>query len=425
MRKPATLSSFLFLFTLIATTGCLRISGQEPSIEKVNNARRERPTVGLEIMNVWKGGTAYGAGLKSMDILLKYGDFKIVDDSSFFKARDAYEEKDESPELVVWRNGDVYKVKIAPGKLGMDAIDCNNTQLHFHAYIDQVNAIREMEKEVVEREISQGGLRTPEQSIMFANNLLNDAELKGLLTKSQLLVSRLYMIYDDASPEELQKQAELLKELFATEPISYIEYLSNDVFFKKKRYRTAIECFKFYLQSNPDNVSIRLNMGVAYNHLKMFDEADAAADYVLQNKLPLSSHGYAVAYQVKATAALGQSDFVKTATNCEKAFEAEPSSYTLSMWQLALALSGDVQGVKAVGLKLHEVLPKEWERIRIQLDAIEAFALVKDNQRKQALELSLKYQSSPNAVQSVQRYWSWYRFGNEVSENWKELIKSS
>ena len=133
-------------------------------------------------------------------------------------------------------------------------------------------------------------------------------------------------------------------------------WLGQDRFFENKHYRPAVECLKRHLEIHPDDVSIRLNMGVAYNNIGMFTEAEAAADYVLDNELPLAEHGYVVAYGVKAIVALSRGDYAKTISLSEKAFELEQGQSDIARVMFAAAQTGDVQKVTEASRKYKEVL---------------------------------------------------------------------
>ena len=148
--------------------------------------------------------------------------------------------------------------------------------------------------------------------------------------------------------------------------------LGQDRFFEKKHHRAAVECFKRHLEVHPDDVSIRLNMGVAYYRLRMFAEAEAAADYVLDHELGLSDHGYAVAYNVKAMGVLSRGDYSKSIFFAEKAFDIEQCHCDISLVMLAAAQTGDLQKLAEASRKFQQALPEEFEKKKLQLAAVEA-----------------------------------------------------
>lgn len=62
------------------------------NLQPTSRVASERfPGKGLRIIEVYPGSAAERAGLKPMDLIFRYGEFEIVDDASYFAARDAYE----------------------------------------------------------------------------------------------------------------------------------------------------------------------------------------------------------------------------------------------------------------------------------------------------------------------------------------------
>jgi tetratricopeptide (TPR) repeat protein len=161
----------------------------------------------------------------------------------------------------------------------------------------------------------------PEKIVAEAKVIIDQAERELTLTPNQIRVARINFILDDASPEDLKQQSELLADLIATQPASYLQVLGNDHFFPNRHFRPAIECLKRYLEVKPDDVSIRLNLGFAYCQLGMFREAEAVADYVHDHALGLSERGQVVLYGLKAIGTLSRGDYRTTIALSEKAFE--------------------------------------------------------------------------------------------------------
>src|SRR5260370_29128712 len=202
--------------------------------------------------------------------------------------------------------------------------------------MEKLNHDLQLPEYFVEAEIVKGTMQPREKLLADIRAVVDKAILDQTLTPAQILVAKINMIPDDAPAAEIEKQSQMLKELISTQPQSFTEYLGYDIFFEHQRNRPAIECFKRWLQRDPSDVSTRLNLGLAYDRVKMFAEADAAADYVLDNKLGLTEDGHAVAFQVKALAALGRRDFANTLGLTDKAFRADPySSFMMSLWQLS------------------------------------------------------------------------------------------
>ena len=90
---------------------------QERSVAGVNN-REEAPKVGLRVLKVEFATPADEAGLQFMDLISKYGNYQIVDASSYFAAREAYAKAPDSKvEMVYWHNGERVATWVKPGRL--------------------------------------------------------------------------------------------------------------------------------------------------------------------------------------------------------------------------------------------------------------------------------------------------------------------
>jgi tetratricopeptide (TPR) repeat protein len=381
---------------------------------------------GLRITQVYPASPAARAGLKPMDLIFRYGEFEIVDSASYFTARDAYEKSPKATiQIMVWRDGKPSKITVESGWLGIDSDEYSPLYSEFTSLMDSVNAMREIPEYMREREFKDTFTpdKSPQKIIEQAQAVIDRGEQNGTLTPAQILVARIYMIFDDASREEIQKQSELLQQLIASQPPSFIHVLGNDLFFEKKRFRAAIECFKQHLKLHPDDVSIRLNLGLAYNRVSMFAEANTAADYALADEARLSQRNQYLAYNVKAMAALGRQDYSKAIEFGEKAFETEDCHCDLSLVMLAAAETGDLAKFQETLRKALERLPEEFSKRKLQLAAVEAFALVKAGKRDQAIELVRKWQDTDRIEGRLKAYWKIYPGGSDVWTNWTDLTR--
>jgi tetratricopeptide (TPR) repeat protein len=250
---------------------------------------------------------------------------------------------------------------------------------------------------------------------------IKKATLDGSLTPAQILVARINAIPDDAPAAATQAQSALLTELISTQPRSFIDYLGYDVFFKHKRNRAAVVCFKSTLEARPGDANARLNMGIAFEHLQMFAEAEGAADYVLKEDTGLTEHGYVVAFQVKAVAALGQREFAKAMDYADQAFRLNPSStYLMSLWQLAAAQNGDLDKFYEVVAANEKALPQDYARLRSRTNAVEAFLLFRKNEIEKAQALVRKSLGTDRG-DSDATYWGQYPTGEDIVKVWKQL----
>ena len=177
-------------------------------------------------------------------------------------------------------------------------------------------------------------------------------------------MARIYLIADSAPEEEIVKQASWLQELLSAQPQSYIEYLGFELFFKHKRYRPAIACFKRLLDSDPADGSVRLNLAMSYGRMGMFSEVDAEVAYVFENHLPMANYGYAVAFQVKAVAALGRQNYEDAIDYMKKAIDASPTSgYLITSYKMIRAAKTKHQRFAQTLAWCQQLLPQEFERL--------------------------------------------------------------
>jgi tetratricopeptide (TPR) repeat protein len=359
-----------------------------------------------------------------MDVIFRYGDFEIVDDASYFAARETYENGREAEiPIVVWREGKAVRTTVEPGRLGIESNEYSPVAYQFSSLMMRLDAQREIPEYMRDREFKDS-YTPPEKILDEARPLIDQAEREATLTPAQILVARIYMILDDASPEDLKRQSEMLVQLISTQPASYVGTLGQKRFFEKNHHRAAIECFKRHLEVHPDDVSIRLNMGLAYYRLRMFAEAEAAADYILDHELKLSAHGYAVAYNVKAMGVLSRGDYNKSIFFAEKAFDIEQCHCDISLVLLAAAQTGDLQKLAEASRKFQQALPEEFEKKKLQLAAVEAYALVKSNQRPRARLLTQEWKDTDRVEGRLKAYWKIYPGGSDIWNNWIELTRN-
>jgi hypothetical protein len=165
-------------------------------------------------------------------------------------------------------------------------------------------------------------------------------------------------------------------------------------------------------------------MGLAYYRLRMFAEAEAAADYILDHELKLSAHGYTVAYNVKAMGVLSRGDYNKSIFFAEKAFDIEQCHCDISLVLLAAAQTGDLQKLAEASRKFQQALPEEFEKKKLQLAAVEAYALVKSNQRPRARLLTQEWKDTDRVEGRLKAYWKIYPGGSDIWNNWNELTRN-
>ena len=416
--------SLLILCLLVtAACACGSLPARASQVRGPQESKERFPNKGLRITEVFPGSPAEKAGLQPMDEIFRYGDFAVVDDASFFAARDTYENNGASEvPIVIWR-GKALQMTVPPGKLGIQSVEYSPVALRFYTLVMSLEVMRGIAEHQQQVEF-KGHYTPPKEIVDEGTRLIDEAERDSTMTPAQILISRIYLILDDASPEDLKRQSEMLAQLISTQPASLIHMLGQDRFFNKQHYRPAVECFKRHLELHPDDVSIRLNMGVAYHQLGMFAEAEAAADYVVDHQLPLGPHGVVVSNSVKAMALLGQGDYANSIVFGEKAFAIEPSPQGISLIMLAAAQAGDMKKFAETVRKYQQALPEKFETRKLQVAALEALVLVKNNQRDRAKAITQKWKGTDRIEGRLKEYWKTYPRASDIWNNWNDLTRN-
>ena len=418
-----SISRFLKRFGLI-TLGLLALtlglSSVEVSAQEVNpntrNATSEKPPrVGLRVLEVAEGSPAQKAGLQPMDVISKYGEFAVVDAASYFDARDVAEKsRNARIALVYWRGRERLETVITGPRLGIRFNEYNPITDALGVFITEFTSTLGASE-------SKSRMRSGERIQADARALIERAASDGTLTPAQVLTAKISMTADNASADEIEKQTDMLKELLSNHPGTFASYLGSEVFFRQKRYRPAVECFKRSLSSTPSDANTRLNLGLAYIDLGMFSEADDAASYVFNDRIMLTDYGFGIAFQIRAAAALGQRDFVKAIDYAEKAFQYQPTrAYLISLWQLAAAQTGDLEKFYHVVETTDKTAPRDFDNLRAHADAIEAYALLKANQIDKARQIVKRWIGRTDLDLNAD-FWKQYPSGDDVAKCWKEL----
>ena len=306
--------------------------------------------------------------------------------------------------------------------LGVSTESNDNVSQEFANLMSRIETMRKIPNYMHEREFKGQFTETEAEILQKAKELIDQAEREGTMTPAQVLFARIYMILDDAPEEDQKRQAQLLQQLIETQP-DYIQKLGKDVFFEHERYRAAIVCFKHQLKTSPDDLSIRLNLVYAYNKVGMYKDARVAVDDVLGDNLQLNEHWYVVAYQSKAIASLGLKDYLNCIQFAEKAYAVRPQVHDLMVIQLAAARTRDTKRLERAVQELQRTNPDEYQKMKLQLDAVEAYARVKNNQREVARKLVAAWKDDYRSEERVLRYWRDFPGGTDVAKNFSELTK--
>lgn len=401
--------------------GCSRLFATTTQLKKDKQQSFERPKKGLMVTEVFDNSPAQSIGIKVGDVVTNYGAYEIVDDAKFFEAKNYYESHHvREVEIVVLRNTSRMTATVPSGWLGVHSIDADPQSQLFAAFMSKVDVLTDTWE--YKNDKDPRTVQEVSQALIEAKKVVDVSEERGLMTPTQILLSRIYMTLDSAPEEEQQKQVELLKQLVATQPPNFIQMLTVDKYKKQHRNRAAIFCFNYLLKLNPQDVSNRLDLAVTYNRLGMYDEADKSVDYAFQN-LSYSDYGAFVGNQAKAISALGRRDYVTAYKFGEKGFAYRQETYSLFLSLLAAAQMADSEKYSQTIQTFRTRLPADYERMKFQLAGGQALCLVKAGRKNEAITLVREWQNESNK-DHLFRAWRNYPDGTEVATNWNELIKN-
>jgi tetratricopeptide (TPR) repeat protein len=406
------------VFTLVLT-GAVSLQAQVPDEQPRN------PGHGVRVIEVIPGGQAERAGIQSMDLLSKYGKFQIVDHSSYYKAREFYLKTPKvKVKLEFWRGNDRMVIEVFPGGLGVDTNEYNPVLYQLDVFVKHAEILRQvpvyLRNVEFKDEFEKNGI---DDLVAKAKAMLEQAEGEGTLTATEILVERIRLIPDDAPVEEQKKQEELVAQFIRGQAAEYIGYLGQHLI-PQNHFRPARELLKQYLLADPDNLSVRLDLGHAALMLGLWDEAETMADLVLTDPERLDPDELVIAYHQKATGAINRGDAKTAITFAEKAFEIEEDDYDLILMQLAAATAGDVTKFNDVSVRFKEKLPKDYETFKLMIDSAEALALAVSGQDEQARAVIARWAEKDRVEGRIRNYWKNYPAGNKVIENWLRLAQN-
>jgi hypothetical protein len=407
----STLSYLRYCLLLMALITNCASSHTQQRLSDLPEGNLEPPKVGVRVIEVDPGGQLDNAGIQVMDLLSKYGKFEVVDHSTYYKAREFYlRTPHKRVKVQFWRGRVPMMIEVLPGTIGGSTNEYSAIAYQLDSAMMKVNALNQVSdfRRMVEFK-SQFENNGFQQALDKAREIIDRAEAEGTLTATQILVGRIGLILDNAPEEDLKTLDVLVAEFVRNQSPEYIGWLGEE-FRDKSHYRAARQLIKSYLLTDPDNISMRLNLGQACLNLGLWNEVDAGADLVLSDPEELSPHGFYVAYQQKALVALSRNDF-------DRAIE-------LSIVQLAAAMKGDVEKVSATSRLYQEQLPKDYETFKLQILSAEALALSMSGKDELARAVVAGSQDKDRVEGKLKQYWRFYPNGNKAVENWMRLSKN-
>lgn len=411
---------FPFWLNIVVAT-CVLMCAQSLSAQTPQDAPKF-PGVGLRVIEVVPRGPAESGGVQRMDMLAKYGKFRVIDHSSYYKAREFYlKDRKVKVPLEFWRAGNRFIVHVYPGWVGMNTNEYNPLAYQLDAVINSFEGLENIAEYLRAIEFKEHLDKDKVAAqVAKANEMIERAQIEGTLTPTQILVFRIRMIADDASDEELKKQDELLAEFIGNQPPEYIGWLGNQLM-KKEHFRPARTLLKQYVLHDPDNVSVRLNIGYIGLKLGFWEDAEAGADLVLTAPEKLSKRGLRIAYQQKACGLAHRGDYFEALRYAEKSFALEKEGFGILLIQLMAALTGDVEKFNDASRTFKEALPEKYESSSLQRDSAEALLLMMNRQEEAARAIVASWSHKDRAEGRLRHYWREFPASSKVLENWIRL----
>ena len=424
IKDPARRHRLLFLCFWLSV-GLTSLVAQAVQAQEEGGYVRKVPFLGCRVIEVTPKGQAERGGIQVMDLLSKYGEFTVVDHSTYYKAREAYL-KNPTVKVPVefWRGHEKIVIEVYPGRLGIRtneygavAYQLNSEMMH----IDSIKGIPDYLRNVeFKEEFENQGVAT---SLAKVREMIDKAEGDGTLTATQILVARINLILDNASDEELKQQDVLLAEFMRSQPAEYVGFLGESML-DTRSYRPARALLKHYLLTDPDNVAVRQNLGYASFNLGLWDEAEAAADLVLTNPHALSKEELRIAYYQKALGAMNRGDYNTSMIFAEKGFALGDGDFELLTIQLLAAITGNVEKLHQALELYEEDMKEKTENYQLKRASVEALALAMSGQTDQARAIVARWSKKDRAAGRIKDFWRHFPLRDKVVENWTTLLTS-
>lgn len=412
-------------FLLSVLLGGFAFAFAQSQQAQLPEGNREPPKLGVRVIHIIPDGQAETAGVQTMDLLAKYGKFTVVDHSTYYKAREFYLRNPKiKVKLVFWRGRSPYTIKVFPGWIGMDTNEYNPVSYQIDAVLkhaELLGDIAEFKRDVEFKETFQKeGIA---ETFLKAKDMIDRAEAEGSLTATQILVARMRSIPDNAPEEELKKQDVLIAEFLRSQPPEYIGYLGERLK-RQFHFRAARAFLKHYLVIQPENHSVRINLGYVNSQLGLWTEVETGADLLLTNLEEIDPDDVGIVYQQKALGALSRSEYDTSITFAAKALAHEGDAFEIGLLQIAAAFKGDVASLNEASKIFQHTFARDYDLMKLRTDSAEVLALSVRGQDELARAIIARWAQKDRVEGRLKNYWSLYPHGNKVVENWMRLSKN-
>ena len=357
---------------------------------------------GILITDIYYDSPAKTVGLQRGDVIKKYNDKLVIDSADYKRSMKAYQAQSEpnNATLTINREGNLITLSVPKGKLGFETEDLN-------PLYDEINTA------------------IANKELVKAQKLIAQGSRNNTLSVCQVLIAKISLIPDGATPQQVATGIKLYDQLMALYPKEDIGYLGWHEFLQRGHNNVAIITLQGYLKEHPSDVSNLLNVALAWQRLAQYDEATRIVDQVLARpNTGLSPYGYAVAYRIKGRIALAKGDYSQALKYFHDTIENNSDPQDHSTYKAYLFVAAKLDDL-AQFYQIRSYCQKNEAETLTQdayfFDCLEAYLLVTNKHPEQALELAKKWQDNPMVAKQLEELNN-YTGGKAVLDIWHSLL---
>lgn len=380
---------------LIGAVSCTP-QGQKPDAAKPQG---ESPDLydGVFVLGVRNDSPAKQAGLQPQDIIIAVNDVSTPDVATFDSARAEQSKLGKPLTVQYWRSGAVTTSEV---RSDLSEVDVRT----WTGFVELIYRFLKANK--TDR----------------AKEAIKAVDGDASVPPEQLLAVRIAVIPDSASPEQEAERKDLLKKLFEIVTGDRLRRVGYDYFFLHGSNAAARAAFAKYLESDPSNFSVRLNLAVADALLGKADEAEREAALAQKDaKGQISESGLALLDQVYAWTSLSKKNYAEAATRFAalvKRGDPNQDASNLLRYLYVVAKLNDRARFDE-GMRTLRTAAVQHAGLAVQAVVLEAFMLDQEGKRAEAVKKSREI--DPILPDPVVTFWQTLPDGAEVISTWNTL----
>jgi tetratricopeptide (TPR) repeat protein len=353
-----------------------------------------RVPAGFLVLSVRLRSKAVLVGLQPGDIITNYNGTGVTNYASYRAAVDGnLADKATSVTLTVYRAGSPLQISAPPGLLGFDGRDWTPLS------------------DIVVKMIRAD--RTDQAKALLAGSD------KSIIPPEELLTVRLLLMgeHDPGSGEVLRQ---LMTHRVRLDTVA-------TKFMDASQYKTAQTLLLKAVEADPEDISAKINLVVAYDWAGQFDDADRAIQDVLaHHRDDLADYGWFLLLKARGDIYISRKNYVAAAADLQKAIELVPDEEDRRVrlrYLFALAKLGDAQEFERGVAFCEKYSIQETPKLGNWIDALRAYVLSRNGAEAEAKATVEKWRNDANRRKTVVEYWSAVPGGADVAETWDRLLK--